>query len=139
MIQLDLKLQDFASASLRAGAVELGGSMAGAWALIGDAAVASVRANFAVGGRPAWAPLSASRVRQKGHSRPLIDTGRMMDSNEYRLTGNGLELYNTVDYADIHQFGTSHVPARPFLVLQSSDYLLFAGIIDRCLNQYFGR
>lgn len=38
-------------------------------------------------GRPEWPPLSAATIARKGSSKPLIDTGEMLNSVDYRIKG----------------------------------------------------
>jgi phage gpG-like protein len=80
---------------------------------------ASVKQNFAAGGRPAWPPL---KVRK---GRPLRDTGLLMGSvtggadsiykEEHSATRHALTIGTNKKYANVHQFGfdgTQQVPAH---------------------------
>jgi phage gpG-like protein len=118
---------------------ELIGGLRKAWEAIGREAVRAIHTNFQVGGRPSWVPLSAERVRRKGHSRPLIDTGRLMNSTYYRYIGGGLELYNDTPYGELHQNGGDnaqgkYVPARPWMTLRPEDEVNFVRILDSVIQ-----
>jgi phage gpG-like protein len=120
------------NASLMAASLsgELLAGMRPAWTRIGAEAVRSIHTNFEVGGRPPWTPLSPQTIAEKGHSRPLIRSGRLMESTTYRLTGMGVELENPTPYGPLHQEGRGRVPARPWFVLQPEDELNFTAILD---------
>nr|DAQ48340.1 MAG TPA: virion morphogenesis protein [Caudoviricetes sp.] len=61
----------------------------------------------------AWQALK--RPRPRGGDRPLQDTGVLMGSITAQAHGNILQIGTATDYAHYHQFGTQHIPARPFL------------------------
>lgn len=61
----------------------------------------------------AWQALK--RPRPRGGDRPLQDTGVLMGSITAQVHGNTLQIGTATDYAHYHQFGTQHIPARPFL------------------------
>ena len=61
----------------------------------------------------AWQALK--RPRPRGGDRPLQDTGVLMGSITAQAPGNILPIGTATDYAHYHQFGTQHIPARPFL------------------------
>ena len=61
----------------------------------------------------AWQALK--RPRPRGCDRPLQDTGVLMGSITAQAHGNILQIGTATDYAHYHQFGTQHIPARPFL------------------------
>jgi len=71
----------------------------------------------------AWAPLKYPRP--PGHNpgtRPLIDTGQLMQSvisdskGHIEIVSSDSTTFGTsVFYAGFHQFGTTKIPARPFL------------------------
>lgn len=103
-----------------------------------------VKENFDSGGNPPWEPLAPSTIKRKGHSQPLIRTGKLRrrasQKNVWRVE-NRDTLYavlpSDVDYGWFHETGfkmantgptknkthdhwgnelkTSFVPARPFL------------------------
>lgn len=68
----------------------------------------------------AWKPLAPATVRKKGHSRILIDTGRMLSSYSYRVEGDSVRFGPRVPYARFHQFGTARIPRRAVLPLDRS-------------------
>ena len=98
----------------------------------------------------AWPPLK--RRRPRGHNpgtRPLIDTGEMMLSTISDASGHIEEIaddsltYGTANrnvhghvLAAIHQFGSQHIPARPFVgwTEASTDYATEA-VADHLLAQ----
>lgn len=92
----------------------------------------SIRRNFEAGGRPAWAPLKESTVstwagsfksftkKSGGYTkagaaavagrRPLIASGRLMNSINAQAGGNSVTLASNVLYARIHQYGGATGP-----------------------------
>ena len=56
-----------------------------------------------------WKPLKSRQ------GQILTDTGRLSRSWNTRVTDTSAEVGTNVRYAAYHQFGTKHVPARPFL------------------------
>ena len=60
-----------------------------------------------------WQALKQPRPR--GGDKPLQDTGVLMGSITAQVHGNTLQIGTATDYAHYHQFGTQHIPARPFL------------------------
>lgn len=93
--------------------------------------LSSVQRNFMVGGRPAWAALSEATKRMRGAAaKPLRDKGILMNSLTTSVTRPKgiwtlkplmLAVGTNVPHAGFQQFGTKHIPARPFLVLQSDE------------------
>ena len=79
----------------------------------------------------AWQALK--RPRPRGGDRPLQDTGVLMGSITAQAHGNILQIGTATDYAHYHQFGTQHIPARPFLGV--SDDLLAS--IKELTHAYF--
>ena len=79
----------------------------------------------------AWQALK--RPRPRGGDRPLQDTGVLMGSITAQVHGNTLQIGTATDYAHYHQFGTQHIPARPFLGV--SDDLLAS--IQELTHAYF--
>ena len=83
-----------------------------------------------------WPPLSAKRIKAKGHDLILFDTGQLQRSLDPRSSANkvtaltgrdiGVKVEFTsvrhktgipiADLIEIHHFGTSKIPARPILV-----------------------
>ena len=72
-----------------------------------------------------WAPLAASTIARKGHDTPLVDTGELHDSIEVTAKHQHAEIgvksaigASGKDIGDIAvwmEFGTVHVPPRPFM------------------------
>lgn len=79
----------------------------------------------------AWQALK--RPRPRGGEYPLQDTGVLMGSITAQAHGNTLQIGTAIDYAHYHQFGTQHIPARPFLGV--SDDLLAS--IKELTHAYF--
>lgn len=79
----------------------------------------------------AWQALK--RPRPRGGDRPLQDTGVLMGSITAQVHGNTLQIGTATDYAHYHQFGTQHIPARPFLGV--SDDLLAS--VKELTHAYF--
>jgi HK97 gp10 family phage protein len=65
-----------------------------------------------------WAPLAPETIARKatGDS-PLLETGALRDSITHNVDSNGKEaaVGTDLDYAKYLEFGTSKMPARPFL------------------------
>ena len=101
---------------------------------LGQDEVARVMQRFEQSRSPdgtAWQALK--RPRPRGGDRPLQDTGVLMGSITAQVHGNTLQIGTTTDYAHYHQFGTQHIPARPFLGV--SDDLLAS--IKELTHAYF--
>ena len=64
---------------------------------------------------------------------PLMDTGVLYGSITAQVHGNTLQVGSATDYAHYHQFGTKHIPARPFLGV--TDDLLAS--INELTHAYF--
>lgn len=67
-----------------------------------------------------WTPLSPYTLARKSADTPLLETGEMRESIQHEVNGNiipGLRVYIGSDNmkAVWHEFGTSRIPARPFL------------------------
>ena len=75
-------------------------------------------------GQP-WQPWSMATQRQYAQSGRggslLYRTGALNNSIQYRLSEHTLTVYSNVGYAKYHQFGTSKMPARPFMGWVSED------------------
>lgn len=69
-----------------------------------------------------WQALQSPR-RRGGH-KPLSDTGVLKGSIRYVLGNNSVTVGTEVEYSIFHQFGTKHIPARPFL-----------GVSDELINE----
>jgi HK97 gp10 family phage protein len=65
-----------------------------------------------------WPPLQPETIARKvtGDS-PLLETGALRDSITHNVDANGKEaaVGTDLDYAKYLEFGTSKMPARPFL------------------------
>ena len=83
----------------------------------------SIKRNFAESGRPEkWAKLKRPSKKRGGKSaKPLVDTGRLMNSftsggdSAYELKEGELDAGTNVEYAKYHD------PFRPFMVVQDED------------------
>lgn len=116
----------------------------------------SIQRNFDEEGRPRkWRPLSpmtlmawvssrrtwvskTGRLTAQGRAalagrKILTDTGRLRRSITGRVWGNRLVIGTNVEYAPYHQYGTSRIPARPFLLFQAEDLEFFRRLIARWL------
>jgi len=109
--------------------------------------LSSAQINFRVGGRPKWPGLRLATLVRRGSTvgggglaRPLLDTGRLVNSlvvgsgvpgppknaqlksggNVLRLTPRSITLGTNLSYAGFHQFGIG-VPKREFLHEQPED------------------
>lgn len=98
---------------------------------LGEDEVTRVMLRFESGTAPngVWWDELTSRDGQ-----PLMDTGRLYNSIEAQVIGkHRLQVGTATDYAHYHQFGTQHIPARPFLGV--SDDLLAS--IKELTHAYF--
>ena len=64
-----------------------------------------------------WVPLAASTVERKANGdTPLLETGEMRDSIEHQVVSDKeAQIGSASDIAGYQEFGTSRIPARPFL------------------------
>lgn len=62
--------------------------------------------------------------RRRGGDKPLSDTGVLKGSIRYVLGNNSVTIGTDTEYSIFHQFGTKHIPARPFL-----------GVSDELINE----
>jgi HK97 gp10 family phage protein len=64
-----------------------------------------------------WPKLAQSTIDRKGFERPLYETGALRDSIEHNVDAGARDAYVGTDdpVAKYHEFGTSKIPARPFL------------------------
>ena len=134
----------------------------------GEHAINSTVQNFRSQGRPAWKPLAKSTVlsrlggvgktftkkgklrkraaRKMGGLKPLIKSGDLMRSINYRVRQNGIEYGSNLKYAAIHQFGgkagvwaaqrskramATIIPARPYLVVHDFDAAYYASSLEQ--------
>lgn len=99
------------------------GNLRGAWEVVGEIVLNSIRRNFDVGGRPTpWAPRSTLYPGRRANNKLLIDTGRLINSIAKRAANTYVEVGTNVIYAATHQFGRGSIPARPFLMVQAEDW-----------------
>lgn len=94
----------------------------------------------------AWAPLK--HPRPKGHNqdnKPLIDTGKLQSSVLYQgadhiegVSGQGLVIGTEVEYAGVHQYGSTkkNIPQRKFMgfsekILDTSTELTADSVINQ--------
>jgi len=100
----------------------------------GGLIIESVTRNFMAGGRPKWEPLTPSTIRRRrqgegtGAPKPLRDTnvlmvsiGRPSKDGIFEVGNKEVTVGTNVPYARYHQFGTRHMPARPFMMVQKED------------------
>jgi len=88
--------------------------------VIGSDVVEIIDSAFARSRAPSgvpWEPLKGPRRhgRDVGTPKPLIDTGRLRRSVTYSVVGQTLSVGTNVEYAGAHQFGTTRIPARPYM------------------------
>ena len=65
-----------------------------------------------------WTPLKPETIARKARGdTPLLETGALRDSIEHNVDADGRDAYVGTDdpVAKYHEFGTSKIPARPFL------------------------
>ena len=70
-----------------------------------------------------WKDLNAKYAKRKhgGDTDPtLILTGLLKNSVQVESRPEYAEVYTTVDYAEAHQEGTNHLPARPFFPMDEA-------------------
>lgn len=81
-----------------------------------------------------WPPLKPETIARKatGDS-PLLETGALRDSITHNVDSNGKEaaVGTDLDYAKYLEFGTSKMPARPFLggALIAKEHEIEAGVL----------
>ncbi len=88
----------------------------------GQYMVMSAKRNFAEERDPAgkpWKPLKPATIKRKGSSRILFDTGALNRSIQVLALDRDRvavgPAYTEQKKGKWHQFGTEHIPARPFL------------------------
>lgn len=100
---------------------------------IGDDEVTRTLLRFEHGKAPDGTPWKGLQSRE---GQTLVDTGTLRSSITKQLLGSStLLIYTDVNYAGFHQFGTRHIPARPFLgvsddLIQSTKELINAYFLD---------
>ncbi|RLI81339.1 hypothetical protein DRP04_06355 [Archaeoglobales archaeon] len=77
-------------------------------------------------GRQDWPPLKPSTIKRKGSDKPLIDTGKLLNSITHKVEGNIAKVGVFGEYcivAAVMEYGTTRagrnrnvvIPARPYL------------------------
>ena len=82
-------------------------------------------------GGAAWAPT-------KRGGQILVDTGNLMGSIDFTVTGDAVAIGINVFYGAFHQHGTSKMVARPFLGFGADDMAEITEVAQRHLAQIFG-
>lgn len=92
-----------------------------------------------------------SKMKQKadGAESTLTDTGQMLDSVIGRTAGRGRAVVtlkdsrkgggSNIEIAGFHQFGTSKMPARPFLNLSKTEVDRLIKLLDEVLQEKIDR
>ena len=73
---------------------------------IGDSVLKWTREGFATGGHGKWKRLAANTVADKGHSSPLIRSGKLAGSLKSRVFGNRVVIGTNDSKAPFHEYGT---------------------------------
>ena len=73
---------------------------------IGDSVLKWTREGFATGGHGKWKRLAANTVADKGHSSPLIRSGKLAGSFKSRVFGNRVVIGTNDSKAPFHEYGT---------------------------------
>lgn len=121
---------------------------------IKDVIIPSIQANFAAGGRPAWAPYAQETLdfhKMLGESLSdslLVKTGALKSAmgSESIWTISSTEAYiaglpSNVWYGYLHQqgypggSGNGPIPARPFAMLQEQDLADIDKVFDKWLHE----
>lgn len=101
----------------------------------------SIAQNFAVGGRPRWAPLANYTIEKKGGGgRILVRTGALAASasspGSWSVSSDTATMDGVPqDYGIYHQTGTSKMPQREWAVIQDEDADKTEEIFDEWLLQ----
>lgn len=129
---------------------------------IGDSVLKWTREGFATGGHGKWKRLAANTVADKGHSSPLIRSGKLAGSFKSRVFGNRVVIGTNDSKAPFHEYGTKrHVitargrllrfktvdgpvaahsvnhpgnPARPMLPDESTARKLATNVLDKMVK-----
>ena len=107
--------------------------------LLDRVVIAEIKQVFASDGRGRWAPRSDNLphplLRKSGRLyRSLTQVGGPDNIN--RQTRTRLEFGTDVPYADVHERGTSRIPARPVIALLAEDSD-FERRLEREIDDYF--
>ncbi len=68
-------------------------------------------------GMPDWKPLKPGTIKKKGSSKPLVDTGIMLNSITHKIEGDYCKVGAFgIAYAVYQEFGApkANIPPRPF-------------------------
>jgi len=97
-------------------------------------------------GRPEWPPLKPETIKRKGSSKPLIDTGKLMNSITHKVEKSVVKVGVFGEYAvvaAVHELGSAvrNIPARPYLkpTLDENEKnieLLIKSEIEKLLDKY---
>lgn len=129
------------------------GNLRPVFSVIGEILKTSIVKNFEVGGRYSapgswrggtnrWQPLSPKTIARKGHNRPLIGEGHLMNSINYQAANDGVAIGTNLVYAAIQNFGGMagrglkvKIPARPYMVVQDEDLTEIKAVINDFLME----
>ena len=104
---------------------------------IGRAVQKWIELAFRSNGHGKWERLAPNTVAKKGHSRPLVDTGKMQGSIKSRVFNNHVRIGTFVAHAPFHEFGTRRhlIESRGarFMRFRTTTGPAFAKSVDRCV------
>ena len=89
-------------------------------------------------GKP-WAPWAPGTYLARAKAGTLqggllLNSGRLLNSVGYRVSGKTLEVEATAPYAGFLQNGTPRMPARPFLGISKGDETAINNMLSRFLR-----
>lgn len=105
----------------------------------------SLRENFDAGGRPPWQELDWKTLAQKAGEGILIRTGLLArvagQFNIWQVSQESATLGSLprASYGMIHQYGSGHIPARPWAVIQEEDVDAIQDIFEKWLEERIER
>jgi len=107
---------------------------------LGTEAIDETERRWFANGDGSWKPLSPRTIKRKGHAFPLVETGNMYNSLNYRREEkNALSINvplggrnNNPDVPAYHQYGTRRMPQRKILVASEK----MAKRLQRVLSEY---
>lgn len=87
-----------------------------------------------------WATLMPSTIRRKVNKKGqnagiLVESGDLMASLTYQASSHRLEVGTPESYGTHHQFGTTDIPARPFLGISEDDKQSVYDMINEYLQE----
>lgn len=92
-------------------------------------------------GQP-WAPLTTAYLEQKRRKNKILKIlqreGDLIRTIVYNAEKDFVEVGTNRDYGEYHQFGTSKMPARPYLGVNPEDEREIAAIIEDYLRDALG-